>query len=269
MLLDTIFNFSIFAHSETWVSLLTLTFLEIVLGIDNIIFISIVAGKLPASQQGRARSIGLMLALLFRIIMLLGITWILQLTNPLFTMPIINKPFTIKSLILLLGGLFLIAKSTSEIHGKLEGEEQNRDSKAKSFLSTILMIVAVDIVFSFDSILTAVGLVSADKVLVMILAVILSMIVMLVFSGPISNFINKRPTIQMLALSFLILIGFMLCIDALGYHVEKSYIYFAMFFSLIVEFLNLRLRKKSSPVNLRDNTEEFMRIQKEKEEIKK
>ena len=232
--------------------------MEIVLGIDNIIFISIVAGKLPASEQGRARNIGLMLALVFRILLLLSITWIVGLKDPLFVLDlpwgVADFGVTGRDLILMAGGLFLIAKSTTEIHSKLEGEEEEEEGvkKApKSLPSVIVQIVLVDIVFSFDSILTAVGLV--DNVVIMIIAVIISMGIMLAFAKYIADFVNKHPTIKMLALSFLIMIGFMLVLEALHQHVPKGYIYFAMFFSLLVEMLNMRLRKKTEPVHLRDS----------------
>ena len=249
--------FDIFASADTWVSLLTLTFMEIVLGIDNIIFISIVASRLPAEQQGRARTIGLMLALVFRILLLLSISWIVGLKDPLFT---INLPWGVndfgvtgRDLILLAGGLFLIAKSTTEIHHKLEGEiEEPGVAKVYQSLSKVItQIVLVDIVFSFDSILTAVGLV--DHVIIMIIAVVISMGIMLAFSKYIADFVNDHPTIKMLALSFLIMIGFMLVLESLHQHVPKGYIYFAMFFSLLVEMLNMRLRKKTEPVHLRDS----------------
>lgn len=248
--------FDIFADPNTWISLVTLTLMEIVLGIDNIIFISIVAGKLPADKQPKARTIGLMMALVFRVILLLFISYIVAMKDPLFTL---NLPFgfedfgvTGRDLILFLGGLFLIAKSTTEIHGKLEGEEEEHSVKkvAHSLGKVIFQIVLIDIVFSFDSILTAVGLV--EHVTIMIIAVILSMGVMLVFSKAISDFVNDHPTIKMLALSFLIMIGFMLVLEALHQHVPKGYVYFAMAFSLAVELLNMRLRKKTKPVELRE-----------------
>ena len=249
--------FDIFASPDTWISLLTLTFMEVVLGIDNIIFISIVAGRLPVAQQGRARTIGLLLALVFRILLLLSISWIVSLKDPLFT---INLPWgendfgvTGRDLILLAGGLFLIAKSTTEIHHKLEGEIEDPSTPKvyQSLNKVIIQIVLVDIVFSFDSILTAVGLV--DHVIIMIIAVIISMGIMLAFSKYIADFVNNHPTIKMLALSFLIMIGFMLVLESLHQHVPKGYIYFAMFFSLLVEMLNMRLRKKTEPVQLRDS----------------
>jgi predicted tellurium resistance membrane protein TerC len=251
--------FDIFLSVDTWVSLLTLTFMEIVLGIDNIIFISIVAGKLPHDQQGRARNIGLTLALIFRILLLMGISWIVSLKTPLFTLnlPFLDADFGVtgRDLILLAGGLFLIAKSTTEIHHKLEGDElgQEGNKVAQSLGKVIFQIILVDIVFSFDSILTAVGLV--DHVIIMIIAVIISMGIMLAFSKYISDFVNKHPTVKMLALSFLIMIGIMLVLEAAHQHVPKGYIYFAMFFSLAVEMLNMRLRKATTPpVHLRDET---------------
>src|SRR6476620_5109913 len=250
--------FEIFSSVDTWISLFTLTLMEIVLGIDNIIFISIVAGKLPASEQGRARTIGLMLALVFRVLLLLFISHIVAMKDPLFTL---DLPFGLKDfgvtgrdLILFAGGLFLIGKSTTEIHGKLEGEEEEGPTvkKAAHSLSKVVMqIILIDIVFSFDSILTAVGLV--DHVSIMIMAVIISMGIMLAFSKVIADFVNNHPTIKMLALSFLIMIGFMLVLEALHQHVPKGYVYFAMAFSLAVELLNMRLRKKTKPIHLRDS----------------
>jgi predicted tellurium resistance membrane protein TerC len=246
----------VFSTADTWISLFTLTMMEIILGIDNIVFISIVAGKLPKESQGRARIIGLMLALGFRILLLLGISWIVGLKTPLFTLdlPFTGKDFGVtgRDIILMAGGLFLLAKSTTEIHHKLEGNEEEANLKAPaSFKRVVFQILLIDIVFSFDSILTAVGLV--DHVSVMIIAVILSMGVMLAFAGKIGEFINAHPTIKMLALSFLILIGMMLTAEALHFHVPKGYIYFAMAFSLIVEMLNLKLRKKAKPVILRQS----------------
>lgn len=242
----------IFLEAESWIALLTLTFLEIVLGIDNIIFISIVTGKLPAAQQPKARNVGLLLALIFRIGLLLGITWIIGFTQPLFS--IFGLDISGRDLILIAGGLFLLAKSTSEIHHKIEGQEISHGGgvtqKTQSFAKIITQIILLDMVFSFDSILTAVGL--TQQVLIMIIAVIISIIVMMIFAGAISNFINKHPTLQILALSFLILIGFMLVVEGFHFHVPKGYIYFAVAFSLLVEVLNMRLRKKSTPVQLRD-----------------
>ncbi|HEX8656325.1 MAG TPA: TerC family protein [Hymenobacter sp.] len=252
------YDFSAFAHAATWVSLLTLTFMEIVLGIDNIIFISIVVNRLPEGQQARGRTIGLLLALLFRVGLLLSISWIVGLRTPLFNLPFpwLAEPFGVtgRDIILMAGGLFLIYKSTTEIHNKLQGEEDEGGIggvKRATMASIIFQIIIIDIVFSFDSILTAVGLV--DNVLVMIAAVIFAMGVMLAFSAAVANFVNKNPTIKMLALSFLIMIGFMLVMEAAHKEVEKGYLYFAMAFSLTVELLNLRLRKKNKPVVLRDS----------------
>ncbi|MFK7970002.1 MAG: TerC family protein [Bacteroidia bacterium] len=242
---------------DALVSLLTLTLMEIILGIDNIVFISIVAGKLPEEDQPRARTVGLAIAMLFRIGLLLGIKWLMGLTKPLFTLPLIDIDISAKSLILLAGGLFLIGKSVTEMHSKLEGfEEPDRPSKVKSFMSVIVQIIIIDMVFSFDSILTAVGL--ADHVETMIAAVVISMIIMIIFAGKISDFINKRPTVKMLALSFLILIGFMLVLEAIGQHIDKGYIYFAMAFSLVVEMLNQRLRKDTPAVELREPMKESL-----------
>ncbi|WP_035559010.1 TerC family protein [Hymenobacter sp. IS2118] len=252
------YDISAFAEAATWVSLLTLTFMEIVLGIDNIIFISIVVNRLPPDQQARGRTIGLLLALLFRIGLLLSISWIVGLRASLFdvNLPWQDVPFGVtgRDLILLAGGLFLIYKSTTEIHNKLQGEEETEDGagpKHATMRNIIIQIIIIDIVFSFDSILTAVGLV--DNVLVMIAAVILAMGVMLAFSSAVAGFVNNNPTIKMLALSFLIMIGFMLVMEAAHKEVEKGYLYFAMAFSLTVELLNLRLRKKTKPVVLRDS----------------
>ncbi len=243
----------IFLHSETWVALLTLTFLEIVLGIDNIIFISIVTDKLPKEQQAKGRNLGLGLALIFRIGLLFGITWIIGFKDPLFPEAGWDMIARIsgRDLILLAGGLFLLAKSTSEIHHKLEGVSEDREPGKKVGLTlgnALVQIIALDMVFSFDSILTAIGL--TEHISIMIIAVTLSMIVMMLFSGAISRFINERPTLQILALAFLILIGFMLVLDAMGQHVPKGYIYFAVAFSLIVEMVNMRMRKSRRPVEL-------------------
>ncbi|MBP7822015.1 MAG: TerC family protein [Saprospiraceae bacterium] len=251
-----------FSSSEIWISMLTLTFLEIVLGIDNIIFVSIIANRLDISEQSKARSIGLLLAMLIRIALLFGIAWIINATQPLFTIPFLTTDgqpidISIKDLILMAGGLFLLAKSTSEIHDKLEGEDHQKDvsSKAgKKLGSVIIQITLINIVFSFDSILTAVGL--TKEISVMMIAVILSILVMMAFSGPVSRFINKHPTLQILALSFLILIGFMLVAESLHQHVPKGYIYFSILFSLLVEILNMKMRKKQSPIMLHGVQEE-------------
>ncbi len=244
----------IFMQSETWIALLTLTFLEIVLGVDNIIFISIVSNKLPVNQQAKARNLGLSMALVFRIGLLLGISYIVRFTEPLFT--VLNHDFSGRDLILTVGGLFLLFKSTMEIHHKMEGDPEKISSQTtKSFQSVILQIILLDIIFSFDSILTAVGLV--DHVSIMIIAVVISMMIMMAAAGKISSFINRHPTLQILALSFLILIGFMLLLE--GFHVEvpKGYIYFAVFFSLSVEVINMRMRKKTTkPVALKPRMKE-------------
>lgn len=235
------------------ISLLTLSLLEIVLGIDNIIFISIVAGRLPKSQQRKARTLGLVLALVARVVLLSFITFIIGMTEPLFT--ILGKGFSGRDLILLGGGLFLIGKTVSEIHHILQGESLGTEEKGKggtaSFGSTIFQIILIDIVFSFDSILTAVGL--SDQLPIMIAAVVISMIVMMIFSGTIAGFIERNPTIKMLALAFLVTIGILLVAEGFGQHFEKGFIYFAMAFSLGVELLNMRLRKKVKPVNLTDS----------------
>ncbi len=235
---------NIFLQPETWIALLTLTFLEIVLGIDNIIFISLVTGKLPENIQPKARTVGLSLALVFRIALLLGISYIIHFTEPVLS--IYSFDFTGRDLILLGGGLFLLAKSTSEIHEKINRNtaHQNKSSeKTVSFWSVIVQIIFLDIIFSFDSILTAVGL--TEHVVIMIIAVILAMLVMMIFAAIISNFIHKHPTFQVLALSFLILIGTMLIAEAFHYHVPKGYIYFAVAYSLAVELINMKVRKKS------------------------
>ncbi|MEO7318451.1 MAG: TerC family protein [Chthoniobacteraceae bacterium] len=236
---------------QIWISFLTLTVLEIVLGIDNIIFISILASKLPAEQQGKARTSGLMLALVTRVLLLCSIFWLTKLTADLFT--ILGHGFSGKDLVMLLGGLFLLWKSVHEIHGNLEGEEHAKTGgPALSFASVIAQIVVIDIVFSLDSVITAVGLVK--EIAVMIAAVIAAMIVMLVAAGPISDFVNKHPTIKMLALSFLLLVGVLLIADGFGQHIEKGYIYFAMAFSFGVEILNIKMRsKRTKPVALRSH----------------
>ncbi|QSE97137.1 TerC family protein [Fulvivirga lutea] len=238
----------LFLEPSTWVALLTLTFLEIVLGIDNIIFISIVSNKLPEAQQAKARNIGLSMALIFRVGLLMGITYIITFTEPLFTL--FDHPFSGRDLILLGGGIFLIFKSVMEVHHKMEGVESENGGSSKKFsmATVIAQIILLDIIFSFDSILTAVGL--TEHLILMILAVVISMIVMMLFSGKISAFIHDHPTLEILALSFLILIGFMLSIEALGHHVPKGYIYFAVFFSLVVEMINIKMRKKGKPVKL-------------------
>ncbi len=243
-----------FADPGVWVSLITLCFLEIVLGIDNIIFISIVAGKLPAHQQGKARNIGLVLAMVFRTALLLGINWIIGLKEAVVTLPrvpgVTDEPLGLswKDLILIAGGLFLIVKSTLEIHHKLRREAPvkagQKPVKMAGLGAVLIQIVLVDLVFSFDSILTAVGLV--ENVLIMIIAVIVSIGIMMLFAGPVSRLINKYPTLQMLALSFLIVIGVVLIASGFHEEVSKAIIYTALGFSLIVELLNIKLRNRAS-----------------------
>lgn len=246
----------LFYQADTWLALLTLCFLEIVLGIDNIIFISIVSNKLPEEKRAKARNIGLSLAMIVRICFLLGITWIIGFTEPLFTVPqnwIIHHelPVSGRDLILGFGGLFLIAKSTMEINHEMEGEEdedgettKKAKSAAISLGGTIVQIILLDLIFSFDSILTAVGIVDRDKVIIMIIAVIVSIGVMMFFSGTIAKFIQEHPSMEVLALGFLILIGFMLFLEALHYLIPKGYIYFAVAFSMLIELTNIRVRKK-------------------------
>ena len=243
----------IFLQPENWIALLTLTFLEIVLGIDNIIFISLVTNRLPLHKQRSIRNIGLLLAMLFRSLLLLTISFFIRLTNPLFT--IFDLGISVRDVVLIAGGIFLIVKSISEIHKKMEGEEHTvKVSVRTSALSVLVQIILLDLIFSFDSILTAIGL--TDKVPIMIVAIIIAIGVMMIFAGAVSRFINAHPTLQVLALSFLILIGFMLVIDGLHYHVPKGYIYFAVFFSLIVEVVNMRVRRHATPVHLHNELPE-------------
>jgi len=233
--------------AEGWIALVTLTVLEIVLGIDNIVFISILAGKLPEELRARARKVGLSLAMLMRIALLLSITWVMRLTTPLFSA--VGQEISGRDLILIIGGLFLLAKSTHEIHDKLEGEEGHSSAKVvSSFNTVIVQILLLDIVFSLDSVITAVGM--AEDVVVMILAVIIAVGVMLVSAGTISDFVDRHPTVKMLALSFLLLIGVSLVAEGLDQHIPKGYIYFAMSFSVFVEMINLRVRARSKPVHL-------------------
>ena len=235
---------------QFWAALLTLTALEVVLGIDNIIFISILAGKLPENQQARARTIGLGLAMLTRIGLLLSITWIMRLTEPLFTL--VGNEFSGRDIILILGGLFLLAKSTHEIHQKLEGEESESSVHGKAkFKSVIIQIMLLDIVFSFDSVITAVGM--TNHLGTMITAVVIAVVFMMFFSGMVSDFVHRHPTIKMLALSFLLLIGVTLIVEGFDQHIAKGYIYFAMAFSVFVEMLNIRmLKKRTPPIHLRE-----------------
>ena len=237
---------------QIWISFLTLTLLEIVLGIDNIIFISILAGKLPAAEQAKARKLGLSLALITRVLLLMSLTWLMGLTKPLFTLPVLDHGLSGRDLILLLGGLFLIGKSVVEVHEKLEGDDghASEGKRRVSFAAAIVQILLLDIVFSLDSVITAVGM--ANNLAVMVAAVVVALGVMLVFAGAISDFVNRHPTLKMLALSFLILIGVTLVGESLGQHIPKGYIYFSMAFAFGVEMLNLRLRSKAKakPVEL-------------------
>ena len=234
--------------TEGIISLVTLTFLEIVLGIDNIVFISITAGRLPAKDQQKARNLGILLALLVRIGLLFTVSWIIGLKDPFISFGKFELSF--RDLILIIGGLFLLGKATSEIHAKLEGEaEEARDVKVLSMRGAILQIILLDVVFSFDSILTAVGLV--DEILIIIIAIVISLAVMLIFAKKISDFINHHPAMKLLAVSFLMMIGLVLIIEGLHVHVPKGYIYFAMAFSLGIELLNMKIRKKTKPVRLK------------------
>jgi predicted tellurium resistance membrane protein TerC len=234
---------------QVWIALATLTFLEIVLGVDNIIFISILSGKLPAEQQARARRIGLLGAMLTRIALLFSLAWVIGLTAPWFTL--FGHEISGRDLILILGGLFLLAKSTFEIHDKLEGEEGHASRKvAASFASVIFQIMLLDIVFSLDSVITAVGMV--EELWVMVTAVIVAVALMMFSAESISSFVHRHPTVKMLALSFLLLIGMSLLLDGFGQHVPKGYIYFAMGFSVFVEMINLRMRRKVDPVHLKE-----------------
>ncbi len=264
-----------FASPEVWLSLLTLTFLEIVLGIDNIIFIAIAAGKLPDAEQGRATNIGLVLAMALRIALLFGISWLISMSEPWIKIDnaLMKGGFSGQSIILILGGIFLLYKSTTEIHHKLEGEgiEEMSTSKkvAVTLSSVIVQITLINIVFSFDSILTAVGMTNGVEgaLVIMIIAVVFSVLIMMVFATPVGRFVNKHPSIQMLGMAFLILIGFMLIVE--GAHlahfsfagseigaVPKGYLYFAIAFSLGVEFLNMKLRKNPKPVQMHGIQEE-------------
>jgi predicted tellurium resistance membrane protein TerC len=238
---------------DTYVSLLTLTAMEIVLGIDNIVFIAILTGKLPAEQRPTARRVGLSLALVFRLALLLAISWIMQLTEPLID--VLGHAFSGRDLILLGGGVFLIAKATHEIYDKLEvaREQEGRAGGAGSFGLILLQILALDVIFSLDSVITAVGM--AQHIFVMVIAMVVAVGVMLAFAGRIGEFVNRHPSMKILALSFLLLIGVMLTVEGMGQHVSKGYIYFAMAFSLLVELLNMRFRRKTAPVALRGRFE--------------
>ena len=233
---------------QAWIAFVTLVALELVLGIDNVIFISILAGKLPVTQQSRARTVGLGLAMITRILLLFSLAWIIRLTAPLFT--VLGNEISGRDLILIGGGLFLLGKSTHEIHQKLEGEEGHASAKIKpSFINVIVQILLLDVVFSLDSVITAVGMVSQLEI--MVGAVVISVIFMMISSGPISAFVESHPTVKVLALSFLLLIGFTLILEGFDRHIPKGYIYFAMAFSVFVEMLNLKLRRaRISPVKL-------------------
>lgn len=252
----------IFFTADALIALLTLTLLEIVLGIDNIVFISILSGKLPVEQQDKARKIGLFLAMFTRILLLFSLSWVMSLVDPIFSLAnlvgvtdpdwVSKLAISGRDLILVIGGLFLIYKSTTEIHHKIEGVEENqKDVKVHSFTNVIFQILILDVVFSLDSVITAVGMVKHIEI--MIAAVIISVIVMMISAKSISDFVNKHPTVKMLALSFLLLIGVSLIAEGFDQHISKGYIYFAMGFSMLVEFLNLRMRKNDrNPVELRN-----------------
>jgi predicted tellurium resistance membrane protein TerC len=235
---------------EVWIALLTLTALEVVLGIDNIVFIGIMANKLPEDQRDNARRIGLLAAMGMRILLLLGINWVIGLTEPIFE--IMGHEFSGRDIILLVGGLFLLGKATWEIHGRMEGDDQVRDAgKVVSFWGVIAQIMVLDIIFSLDSVITAVGM--ANEVIVMIAAVVIAVLVMLAASGYITRVIDRHPTLKMLALAFLLLIGFTLVADGLGQHIDKGYVYFAMGFAVLVELLNIRRSSRvGEPVKMRD-----------------
>jgi predicted tellurium resistance membrane protein TerC len=234
---------------QSWIALVTLTALEVVLGIDNIVFISILSGKLPRGQQVRARRLGLALALIMRVLLLLSLAWMVRLTAPLFT--VLGNEISGRDLILLGGGLFLLAKSTTEIHEKLEGEAGEASARVGATMGAVLVqIMLLDVVFSLDSVITAVGMVR--EIPIMITAVVIAVGFMMVFAGPVGDFVERHPTVKMLALSFLLLIGVALIADGLGTHISKGYIYFAMGFSVFVEMLNLRLRAKAPPLRLRE-----------------
>jgi predicted tellurium resistance membrane protein TerC len=249
---------SILIDPQTWISLLTLTILEIVLGIDNVIFIAILAGKLPQSEQGKARTIGLSLALFARIGLLCSIFWLMKLTAPMFE--VMGHPVSGKDAVLLLGGLFLLWKSVHEIHGSMEGPGHEPKAGGRAKLATVVgQILVIDIVFSLDSVITAVGL--AQEVGVMIAAVVLALVVMLFASKPIGDFVNKHPSVKMLALAFLLMVGLMLVAEATGQHIPKGYIYFAMAFSFAVEMLNLRARKAATKAEARQETPESLPLE--------
>jgi predicted tellurium resistance membrane protein TerC len=242
-------DFSWIAQPETWIAFITLVVLELVLGVDNVIFISILASKLPQNQQQRARTTGIMLAVVTRILLLLSISWIIGLTEPFFS--VLGFDISGRDLVLIAGGLFLLWKSVHEIHQKLEGEEGRASTKVTAvFWNVIFQIMLLDIVFSLDSVITAVGMV--DHIEIMVAAVVIAATVMVFTATPLGNFVERHPTIKMLALSFLLLIGFTLIVEGLHQHIPKGYIYFAMGFSVLVEMLNLRIRGTAQPVNLHE-----------------
>ncbi len=245
-------DFSWISQPESWIALLTLIVLELVLGVDNVIFISILAGKLPQNAQQRARRTGIMMAVVTRILLLLSLSWVISLEEALFTLPYFNVGISGRDLILLVGGLFLLWKSTTEIHDKLEGKGGHATAKVgATFTSVIIQIMLLDIVFSLDSVITAVGMV--DELMIMVIAVVVAAGIMVFTSGPIGEFVEKHPTVKMLALSFLLMIGFTLVVEGLHQHIPKGYVYFAMGFSIFVEMINLRVRDSHiQPVNLRN-----------------
>lgn len=253
-------DFSWISQPESWIALFTLIVLELVLGVDNVIFISILAGKLPQADQQRARRTGIMLAVVTRILLLLSLSWVISLEEALFTLPYFDIGISGRDLILLVGGLFLLWKSTTEIHEKLEGKEGHATAKVgATFMSVIIQIMLLDIVFSLDSVITAVGMV--DELMIMIIAVVVAAGIMVFTSGPIGEFVEKHPTVKMLALSFLLMIGFTLVVEGLHQHIPKGYVYFAMGFSIFVEMINLRVRDShTKPVNLRDAYKETKAI---------
>ena len=245
-------------NPNTWIALVTLTSLEVVLGVDNVIFVSILAGRLPHEQQSRARRLGLFLAMFMRIALLFSLTWLMRLTAPWFT--VMGFELSGRDLILAVGGLFLIAKSTHEIHTKLEGDDPHGAARVvASFWAVIAQVIVLDVVFSLDSVITAVGM--ANDLAVMVTAVVLAVGVMMVSADGVSAFVDRHPTVKMLALSFLLLIGFSLLVDGFHQHVPKGYIYFAMAFSVFVELLNLRMRSRSRPVELRHTFAEEERVE--------
>ncbi len=250
--MDLSSHFDWIAQPSGWIALLTLVALELVLGVDNIIFISILAGKLPAQDQQRARTIGIFAAVLSRVALLFSLNWVINLKYDLFTLPILNVGISGKDLILIAGGIFLLWKSTREIHDKLEGKEGHTSAKiAANFWSVILQIMILDIVFSLDSVITAVGM--AEEIAIMVIAVVVAALVMIFTARPIGEFVEQHPTIKILALSFLLMIGFTLVVEGLNQHIPKGYVYFAMGFSVFVELLNLRVRDShTKPISLRD-----------------